>query len=84
MLKLVKTDLNLIWFDMWTPLHSYGDIFKIGKWYVYNHSNELLLTSIKWKFDIIKSKNLWRLNNIFLLGKFDDSWELDEKWFVHW
>lgn len=84
MLKLIKNNLDLVAFEFKEPLHSYGSIFKIWKWFVYNNENELLLASFKWKLDIIKSKHLWKWYNLFLLWKFNRNFEFDEKWFLHW
>jgi len=63
---------------MWKPLHGYGNIFKVWKWFVYENENELLLSSYKNKLEIIKSKHLGKWYNLFLLWKFDRSFEFVE------
>lgn len=81
-MELVKNNLDLIWFKTDKQLTSY-DVYKIWKGYTYNNENELLLVSIKWKFNVLESKNLWKENNIFLLGDFSQNFEIDKKWLIH-
>ena len=85
MLKLIKNDLSLIWFEPtdWTQPTRW-EVFKKFKWFDYIHDNELLLVSFKKKFLIKQSKNLTRWDIIFLLKEEIKEYKLDEQWLIDW